>query len=315
MRRLIPAVLMCVACGGPASSKRGPEPLARSAEAPIARREPTKPGTMQPRTAPEKRPEEELRDRCWGERYQYHVRDGVLEYQAIHRASHDCQIVEGQPRWKHEEEKEAERKRRADERQAALLEAQRQAEEQKQAAAEEWAEFERRSADPKFRSEVGYGDTRWGMTLAEVRSRDRGGKMDRGMYVVPKRIAHWKAQAAYVFHAGRLTSVTVVLPARVDIANAIDDFRRAKALLIEKYGQPSSDNGNDRYDAVTLMTQIGTGEVEIEAEWSWTEEEIAVVCSKSGLGARTLIVYASRELLPLVKRVLDGKRSQDLDNL
>jgi hypothetical protein len=233
-------------------------------------------------------------------------------------ALHDCLVVDGVTKWEREaaETAQAEEKKRKREEENARIREERariEAEEAARAAAE-WADFEAKSADPKFRSAVGYGNTRWGMTLAEVRRADRGGKMDSDMYVVDRRIAYWSAKVAYVFHSDRLTNVTVVLPERADITVAVDDYVQAKQMLVEKYGAPHVDEEHERYPAATIVSNIGLGELKLEASWKWIEEEAVVVCKKSGLGARTLIVYVSRELLPLVERTQDSRRARDLSN-
>lgn len=89
-----------------------------------------------------------------------------------------------------------------------------------------------------YRSADGFGKTRWGMTVKEVRSKVPGATVvEDGNLAAKADVGRFKGVAYYSFASGRLVAVTLVVPSdSFHPEIAVGRFGEIATLLDEKYG-------------------------------------------------------------------------------
>ncbi len=152
------------------------------------------------------------------------------------------------------------------------------------------------------KSSQGYGETRWGMSVLEVKGLVSGigaGK-DENLLSVTMQVVDLPAKVLFGFVRGRLASVEVEF-GKVDFAkleSLVEEYNRIKDLLSDKYDSPRLDEADlkSRGEAVGRKESGSGSLIEFTTTWETGKTEIRLNCQGNLSDVRMKIAYKSKEM-------------------
>jgi hypothetical protein len=171
---------------------------------------------------------------------------------------------------------------------------------------------------PEFRSTEGHGETRWGMTKADVLAVVPDAKEVRGALTADGTVAGKSATTLYLFADDRLTLAGVFFNLKyVNRNNYINDYRELQSLLSKKYGPPRKDETLWSQDLYRKTPQewgmaIAAGHLVLVSVWETEKTKIELGCTGENFKITLRIRYASKELESLQKRQQEAEKLKGL---
>jgi hypothetical protein len=175
----------------------------------------------------------------------------------------------------------------------------------------------------------GYQRTRWGMSLAEVRSLYREAQPTATGLEVESRIADLPAVLRFDFIDEQLARVTIDFTPKFDFnrmpaspAMLLSAYERLDALLAQKYGPAKADRSTGLPDVARASeeereTAVQRGDLWLSRDWEFPETLIDLSFAGNPTVYALTITYCSNRLAPALERRErdDARREADLKGL
>jgi hypothetical protein len=161
---------------------------------------------------------------------------------------------------------------------------------------------------PKINKVGSFRQTKWGMTTDQVKALesshfigDQTGSDGLKIKVYEGKIGEFNAAIGYYFAEGQLVEGRyLVSDKHVNKNLHLLDFEKIKQNLIEKYGQPQSDEHlwlNDLYktDPNEWGTAVSAGHLVLQAEWSLLDTAILLMLKGDNFDSTLSVDYSSTD--------------------
>ena len=156
---------------------------------------------------------------------------------------------------------------------------------------------ETEAAPPVRSGKGGFGKTRWGMSLKEVKRHYPRLKKEGEYYAKEHTIDGVDGILAFDFHEGALVSVIFIGTERYTNKNEhLSDFDTLAGLLTQKYGTPnvndvSWDNDLYRDDPSSYGMAISMGHLDIKKGWDQEGTRVGLMLSGQNFKVSLTLVY------------------------
>lgn len=162
-----------------------------------------------------------------------------------------------------------------------------------------------RSRTEVHRSAEGFQETRWGMSVEDVKTLFPLARpaLKDGLGLEGE-TAGKESLTAFMFAGGRLSTVGVMFPKKFVNANGyLDEYAELKGLLTEKYGKPADDSTDWRNrlyadDKSHWGTAVSVGHLRLTTQWETPLTRITLRCSGENFKVVLMIRYESKEFAP-----------------
>lgn len=173
-----------------------------------------------------------------------------------------------------------------------------------------------------YRSQEGYKETRWGMSMAEVQRLVPDAQRDAelALLLVTGTTAGHPSRTRYVFSGGALSVVAIIFTnEKTPDDRHLARFNELRTLLTSKYGQPVSDgvvrlrNTDEVGPPKDFVDALIAGDVALNARWDMPETTIGLFFQvNEGVVPTTSIVYSGKRFYGAFMQEQEKALTKDL---